>query len=133
MDDPGLRVGISPTLGIRGVLACRDFRKGEEIERCPVLLLPIREWEDLRNTAILRYYYEWNKNNHALVLGYGSLYNHSYEPNARYTFCYKTKEFTVRAIKHIKCGEEVFVNYNYEPDCKDPLPPWLTDFDGGGE
>ena len=50
----------------------------------------------------------------ALALGYGSLYNHSYKPNARYDDVGpQTKEFT--ALRDIQPGEEITVNYNAEP------------------
>jgi SET domain-containing protein len=50
-----------------------------------------------------------------LALGYGSLYNHSYHPNARYDDAAgPTKVFT--ALRDIAAGEEITVNYNGEPD-----------------
>ena len=50
-----------------------------------------------------------------LQLGYGSLYNHSYEPNARYDDrAPATKVFT--ALRDIRAGEEITVNYGGEPD-----------------
>ena len=50
----------------------------------------------------------------ALALGYGSLYNHSFRPNARYDDVGpQTKEFT--AMRDIAPGEEITVNYNGEP------------------
>ena len=49
----------------------------------------------------------------ALALGYGSLYNHSYRPNARYEDVGpRTKSFL--AIRDIG-GEEITVNYNGKP------------------
>ena len=50
----------------------------------------------------------------ALALGYGSLYNHSYRPNARYDDIGQlTKIFT--ALRDIPPGEEITVNYNGDP------------------
>ena len=50
----------------------------------------------------------------ALALGFGSLYNHSYRPNARYDDVGRqAKAFT--ALRDIAAGEEVTVNYNGEP------------------
>ncbi len=55
----------------------------------------------------------------ALVLGYGSLYNHSYEPNATYVKEPSNGVVTFRAIRNIKAGEEITVNYNNgNPDDK---------------
>ena len=56
----------------------------------------------------------------ALALGYGSLYNHSYRPNARYVdLGDRTKLFT--AIWDIAAGEEITVNYNGEPGDETPV------------
>ena len=50
----------------------------------------------------------------ALALGHGSLYNHSFRPNARYDDVGpQTKEFT--AMRDIAPGQEITVNYNGEP------------------
>jgi SET domain-containing protein len=58
----------------------------------------------------------------AVALGYGSLYNHSYQPNARYDDeSGQTKVF--RAIRDIAPGEEIVVNYNGEPG--DETPVWF--------
>jgi hypothetical protein len=52
--------------------------------------------------------------------GYGSLYNHSYRPNARYVdLAGRTKVFT--ALRDIAAGEEITVNYNGEPGDVTPV------------
>ena len=96
----------------RGVFARRAIRKGEVIERVPVLVLPYteNEWE----SGLAPYYFAWGEGTVALALGYGSLYNHSYKPNARYDDVGQlTKVFT--ALRDIAAGEEVTVNYNGDP------------------
>ena len=96
----------------RGVFARRPIRKGEVIERVPVLVLPYTEseWE----SGLAPYYFAWGEGTVALALGYGSLYNHSYKPNARYDDIGQlTKVFT--ALRDIAAGEEVTVNYNGDP------------------
>ncbi len=50
-----------------------------------------------------------------VALGYGSLYNHSYSPNARYEDANpRTKLFI--ALRDIQPGEEIVVNYNADPN-----------------
>jgi uncharacterized protein len=50
----------------------------------------------------------------AVVLGYGSLYNHSYKPNAYYRDRRnRVKEFI--ALRDIAAGEEITINYNGSP------------------
>src|SRR3954464_6466056 len=96
----------------RGVFARRLIRKGEVIERVPMLVLPAEETED--SSVLSNYCFAWGRNTIALALGYGSIYNHSYRPNARYDDVGpQTKQFT--ALKDIPPGQEITVNYNGNP------------------
>ena len=112
----------------RGVFACRPIRKGEVIERVPVLVLPAAEVEeDAGWEGLVGYCFVWGRGTLALALGYGSLYNHSYRPNARYEDeGRQTKLF--RALRRIEPGEEITVNYNGDPD--DPAPVGFTVVEG---
>jgi SET domain-containing protein len=95
------------------VFARRPIRKGEVIERTPVLVLPA-------GAALNEYCFEWGEGAWALALGYGSLYNHSYSPNARYDDVNsKTKVFT--ALRDIEPGEEITINYNADPADRSPV------------
>ncbi len=124
-----LRVGLSPTLNIRGLLAVADIRKGQVIERCPVILVDIRHEPLVKQTVLKRYYYEWNARHHCVVLGYGSLYNHSFQPNVRYRFNYKDQCLVCSALRDIAASEELFVNYLYESTDAAELLEYFTDFD----
>jgi SET domain-containing protein len=99
----------------RGVFARRLIRRGELIEKVPMLVLPVEEYHDgLGKTSLANYCFNWKEGTVALALGYGSLYNHSYRPNARYDDVWpQTKEFT--ALRDIEPGEEITVNYNGKP------------------
>jgi len=121
-------VGTSQTLHIRGMIATEEIRKGAVIERCPVIPIPITENSSLLQTELLNYYFEWTNSHNAIVLGYGSLINHSFKPNAAYTYGYKNKVMIYYAIKFIKKGEEVFINYNGSPNDKTPLASGLISF-----
>src|SRR3954452_16625943 len=105
----------------RGVFARRFIRRGEVIERVPVLVLATEEVKNCEGwTGLAGYCFLWGKGTLALALGYGSLYNHSYRPNARYDDeGGKAKVFT--AIRDIAAGEEITVNYNGEPDDETPV------------
>ena len=105
----------------RGVFASRPIRDGDEIERVPVIVIPI---EDIKNSegwvGLAGYCFHWSEGRVALALGYGSLYNHSYRPNARYDDHGRmTKVF--RAIRDIAAGEEITVNYNGDPEDRDEM------------
>src|SRR3954465_6648043 len=96
----------------RGVFARRLIRRGESIERVPMLVLPAGQSEG--GSVVSDYCFAWGRGTVALALGYGSLYNHSYRPNARYDDVGpQAKEFT--ALRDIQPGEEIVVNYNGNP------------------
>jgi SET domain-containing protein len=87
----------------------------------PVLVLPV---EDLRNgerwNGLASYCFHWGEKTVALALGYGSMYNHSFRPNAKYEdIGRQTKVF--RAIREIQVGEEVTINYNADPKDRSPV------------
>lgn len=110
----------------RGVFAEVKIKKGGIIESCPVLILPRKDYSILRKTELRNYYFMWGKNIAAICLGYGSLYNHSYEPNATYKKKLEEKVIDFIALKDIKKDEEITVNYNYgNPKNKTPL--WIKD------
>ena len=124
-----IKIGLSPTLKIRGIIAVEDIQKDQIIERCPILLIDIKQEPLIKDTPLNNYIFEWNKEYIAIVLGYGSLYNHSYRPNARYAHNYQDKLTIFRAIKDIKKGEEIFVNYNYVPTSKAKLDLEISSLD----
>src|SRR5947209_6931733 len=99
----------------RGVYARRLIRKGEVIERVPVIVMSLDEYaRGVAETVLKDYVFNWDRGKVALALGYGSIYNHSYKPNARYDDVGPlTKQFT--ALRDIMPGEEISVNYNGEP------------------
>lgn len=112
----------------RGVFAGGNFKTGQMIERCPVIELPASDVPLLKKTKLLNYYFIWGKDNKqvAIALGYGSLYNHSYEPNATYIKNLDENIIEFVTIKPIKKNEEITVNYNYgKPDDQTPL--WIKD------
>jgi SET domain-containing protein len=65
--------------------------------------------------------FEYGINHSAVVLGYGMLFNHSYEPNATYDINFSNHTFAYYAFKDIKAGEEILINYNGDVDDNDPL------------
>jgi SET domain-containing protein len=98
----------------RGVVAQRRFAAGETIERPPVLVIPASEAPLIRDTRLAHYYFEWGDDcrQAAIALGYGSLYNHSYTPSARYEFREDEECLEFIALREIQPGEEITINYN---------------------
>jgi uncharacterized protein len=98
----------------RGVFARASIRKGAVIEQVPVLVVPIKALTGgLDNPTLCKYFFIWNKGTVAVSLGYGSLYNHSYTPNAEYE--HGRGCMIYRALRPIAKGEEITINYNGDP------------------
>ncbi|MCK6481555.1 MAG: SET domain-containing protein [Planctomycetes bacterium] len=115
---PGLELRTLPGKG-RGVFATRRFRRGALVERSPVIVLPEEEWRRLAKTRLDHYVYEWaGDGGCSMVLGLGSLYNHSYEPSVENFVDRRNLAMEWVALRDIAPGEEITVNYN---DADDPL------------
>ncbi|OGK37225.1 hypothetical protein A3F03_04640 [Candidatus Roizmanbacteria bacterium RIFCSPHIGHO2_12_FULL_41_11] len=103
----------------RGVYALKNFKRLEIIEKCPVVHLKPGERRHCEKTILNTYIYPWRSLQDAvIVLGYGSIYNHSVSPNTKWVRSFKTDQMFYKAIRPIKKGEEISVDYNgpYEPD-----------------
>jgi len=109
-----LYVAPSPLHGF-GVFTDEAFASGDPIEECPVLVIPSRQRELIDRTIFSGYYYEWGKGEGALALGFGSLYNHSYKPTARYDQAGQGPVLIISAIRRISPGTEITINYNGNP------------------
>jgi len=71
----------------------------------------------------LTYFYFFGKKKERLVLtlGFGSLYNHTDTPNARYKEQYSETAIDFIALRDIKKDEEITVNYAQGKKKKHPL------------
>ncbi len=117
---PSIEIKYTPRKG-RGVFAREFIAAGTEFERVPVIVMPE---DDVMNnntdTVIQRYVFEWGRGKVALALGFGSMYNHSYKPNARYDDIGRmTKVFS--SVTDIHPGDEITINYNGHEDGTDPV------------
>jgi len=120
---PSIGVKSFPNKG-RGVMAMQRFEAGGIVERVPVIALPQDQVSLLRQTRLAHYYFEWGDDckQAAIALGYGSLYNHSYTPNARYEFREDEECLEFIALRDIQPGEEITINYNnLGPSAAKPL------------
>ena len=117
MQIPSLYIRQSELEG-RGVFCGEDISADSVIEVCPVIVIPAKEMEALKSTNLYNYYFEWgeDRTNGAIALGFGSLYNHSYEPNAVYEVDDEFEHLSVYAIKDIPAGTEITFNYNGLPE-----------------
>ncbi|AHF06539.1 SET domain-containing protein [Desulfitobacterium metallireducens] len=99
----------------RGIFASRNIKKDEFIEEAPVIVLPENEWKLMKKSILSNYVFRWEEHK-GLALGYGSLYNHSYTPNARYYTNIENQSIDFYALEDIQENEEITVNYNGDPE-----------------
>jgi SET domain-containing protein len=106
-----------------GVFASEPIPEGAVIEVCPVLLFPQAELAAVRQTMLDDYYFDWGEDGsmYAVALGFGSLYNHAYEPNADYGMDFENNTIDIYALRDITPGEEIFINYNGSPDNREKV------------
>lgn len=100
----------------RGIFATRDIKKDELLEISPVVISPKKEWKYLKKTSLFEHCFYWGEDDTAIALGYGSLFNHSYTPNARYDNNEDRLTIDFYAHADISAGEEITINYNGEVD-----------------
>lgn len=124
-----LKTGKSPTLkDIRGVFAAEYIKKGERIDSCDLILIPASELKFIEKTVLNNYIYDWTNEYYCLVANRLTLINHSFSPNVEYRRDFKNKRMNYFAVKDIKKGEELLINYNGEPDDKTPIDTYLVDY-----
>ena len=119
---PGLHYATTKNKG-RGVFTSIDLKEGDTIEICPVILIPKAELPIIHRTFLHDYYFLWGSSMDQCVitLGYGSLYNHATYPNANFILDLEKKTVDIFAIKDIKKGSEITINYHGQPGNRDPL------------
>ncbi len=108
----------------RGVRAIRNIQSGELIERSHVIVVPPEQWSKIETTILADYRFLWDDEDSAIALGFASLFNHSFEPNARYYRVVAMREIHFFALRDIAAGEPITVNYNGDPD--DVSPVWFA-------
>ena len=109
--DPPSSIRIGETPVGRGVIATAPIAKGETIEVCPVLTVD----PDDANGVLADYVVDLGDDSEgsALMLGYGSLYNHSEDANAEYVY-ESDDAYAFMALRDIAAGEEITISYSDE-------------------
>ena len=106
--NPHVEVKNSTVAG-RGVFALKNFDIGDIIEVAPSLIDDCVNFSGKVNDYIT--YVTQDKNKCALHMGYFNYYNHQDDNNANYYLDETSESIKIIAIKQIKKGEEIFVNY----------------------
>jgi SET domain-containing protein len=102
----------------KGAFAKKDIKKDTIIDVANVILIPNKEYKKIKETVLYDYCYIWQDPRHkpefenAITLSISQFINHSYEPNVKYLYDYEIKAIEFSAIRDIKKGEELTVNYN---------------------
>lgn len=99
----------------RGVFTDTVITEGSLIEACPVIIIENDTDRLLVKDSVLGdYLFLWQQQppQHALALGFGSLYNHSRNSNAEYEMNHETRRVNIYCVRDIKAGEEITINYN---------------------
>jgi SET domain-containing protein len=97
-----------------GVFASEKINSLEIIEECPIIDMGMFKGESSNILIDYRFNWpqgtmEWEKQ--VVSSGYGSLYNHSNEPNASWRSNLQNNTFEFYALKDIHIDEEIFVWY----------------------
>ena len=119
-----LFIGPTKRMG-KGVFTSENLKKDTIVEIAPVLVMTREERKLLDQTLLHDYIFEWGHNNKqcCMALGYVPLYNHSYKSNCEYEMDFHEQTIQIKAVRSIKAGEELFINYN--GDWNDPKPVWF--------
>lgn len=110
----------------RGVFARLPILEGHIIEECPCISVPYDITSACQHTVLRFYVFRGGPSEDILALGYGSLYNHAPEgvANAVYTYDGANNVITFTALRNIEEGEQVLINYGYNPLVE--LEKWKT-------
>ena len=117
---------IAGTAGMgRGVFTTNSIEEGTIIETSPVIVMNREDRRLLDQTLLHDYIFEWGvkKDQCCMALGYIALYNHSYKSNCEYEMDFENETISIKTVRYIKAGEELFINYN--GNWNDAKPVWF--------
>ena len=136
MFQPAFEVRNTGTRKGRGVFALKNFRKNQVIEVCPALV--IEDYFSLVPDCIQNVVFDGsgladlsaegkkaNKEVLAIVLGYGSLYNHASPSNVVVVDDRQRSALVFKARCSIREGEELLINYDDLSGGVDSSGKWL--------
>jgi SET domain-containing protein len=120
----GICVAGTKKMG-RGVFTKLAISKGTTIEIAPVIVMSGEDRLHLDKTLLHDYIFEWGDDSSqcAMALGLIPMYNHSYEANCEYEMYFSKQVITVKTMREIEAGEELFINYN--GDWNNRTPVWF--------
>ena len=107
----------------RGVFTSEPINAGSVIEVAPVIVMGAGDRKLLDQTLLHDYIFIWGKKQQqcCMALGYVPMYNHSYSSNCEYEMDFDADTITIKTMRDIHAGEELFINYNGNWDDKKPV------------
>lgn len=110
---PFLFIAPAQKMG-RGVFTSLAIEPGTVVEISPVIVMDDEDRKLLDKTLLHDYIFEWGSSikQCCMGLGYVPLYNHSYQSNCEYEMDFKNELISIKAVRYIKAGEELLINYN---------------------
>lgn len=102
----------------RAVFSNVTIEKDDLIEECPLITIPAEDFDLVTATHVVNYCFHLDREAKrlAVALGFGSLYNHSFECNAHHIIDKETETITIFALRDIAPHEEITINYNGDPE-----------------
>src|SRR3982751_1910723 len=103
---------IAPTASMgRGVFTSMQIEAGTTIEVAPVIVMAAADRQKIDETLLHDYIFEWGneRNECCMALGYVPIYNHSYTSNCEYEMDFDTQEISIKTMRTINAGEELFI------------------------
>ena len=121
---PFLFIAPAEKMG-RGGFTSSSIEAGTVVEMSPVIVMTGEDRKLLDKTLLHDYIFEWGgkKEQCCMALGYVPMYNHSYTSNCEYEMDFDNELISIKTVRLIKAGEELFINYN--GDWNDSKPLWF--------
>ena len=121
---PGLFISGTANMG-KGVFTAESIAKNTIVEISPVIVMSREERKLLDQTLLHDYIFEWgtDRSHCCVALGYVSVYNHAYQSNCEYEMDYDTGMISIKTIRYVEAGSELFINYNGV--WNNPKPLWF--------
>lgn len=101
-----------------GVFTKEFIARNTLLEISPVIIMNAEEFDILNKTKLHDYVFFWEGDYCCMAMGYVPIYNHGSPSNCEYYQDYKNGVIEIKAIRDIKEGEELTINYQGEFDSK---------------
>lgn len=107
----------------RGVFTHQAIPDNTVVEIAPVIVMSAEDRKHIDSTLLHDYIFEWGETRQqcCMALGYVPMYNHAAPSNCEYEMNFRKQIITVRTVRAIAAGEELFINYHGDADNTQPV------------